>query len=361
LRPCAYQIDRPNSSLRIFPNASNNPNRSTKPDDCASRYSPQSLTPTIRGPLALQALAADLMPELPEVETMCRGIAPVIGRRVVKIERPPCRRRPIVIQPRLDRFRRRAEGKSIVAIQRAGKRLVIWLDSAAMRPRDPRLTQVSANFAACHGEEAIVVEPRMTGLVLLADPPTHEHLRFRLRLSGSKRELLFWDRRGLGSVRLFSAEEFAARFVGESTTLGPDALSVSVEQLHHRLGFSRRAIKVALLDQRAIAGIGNLYASEILHTAGIHPATRCQRLRPVQWQCLHAAMLDVLNEAIRCEGSTLADGTYRNALNQSGDYQNHHRVYDRAGQICPTCARGPVRRIVQAQRSTFFCPACQMR
>ena len=202
----------------------------------------------------------------------------------------------------------------------------------------------------------------MTGLVLLADPPTREHLRFRLCLGGhSKTDLLFWDRRGLGTVRLFSAEEFAAEFHTENGRLGPDALQLSADEMRERLHRSRRAIKVALLDQRSIAGIGNLYASEILHAAKIHPATRCHRLRRDDWNRLHAATREILELAIRHEGSTLADGTYRNALNQSGDYQNHHRVYDRAGQTCPTCRQARIRRIVQAQRSTYFCPECQKR
>jgi formamidopyrimidine-DNA glycosylase len=288
------------------------------------------------------------MPELPEVETMCRGIAPVVGQRVLKVERPLCRRRPIAIQPRIDRFQRRAEGKTITGVERAGKRVVIWLSD--------KLRQTKQN----RGEEAIIIEPRMTGLVLLADPPTRGHLRFRLRLSGHHRELLFWDRRGLGSVRLLSAADFAALLGDESKTLGPDALKISPQQLRERLHASKRPIKVALLDQRSIAGIGNLYASEMLHAAGIHPAAQCNRLKPKQWDRLHTAMRVILNSAIEHEGSTLSDGTYRNALNQSGGYQNHHRVYDRAGKPCPTCGHH-VQRIVQAQRSTFFCPTCQRR
>jgi formamidopyrimidine-DNA glycosylase len=114
-----------------------------------------------------------------------------------------------------------------------------------------------------------------------------------------------------------------------------------------------------LLDQRAVAGIGNLYAAEILHRAGIHPAVRCDRLRGEQWRRIHAAIIEILEMAIRYEGSTLADGTYRNALNESGGYQNHHRVYDREGQACLVCRTGRVERIVQAQRATFFCACCQ--
>lgn len=298
------------------------------------------------------------MPELPEVETMCRGIAPIVGRRVLHVGRPPCSRRPITIQPRLDSFRRRAEGKTIVAIERLGKRVVIWL-GAQVQGLQP--LGLRTNCAPL-GAEAIVIEPRMTGLVLLADPPTQEHLRWRMRLHGkAARDLLFWDRRGLGSVRLLSAAEFQNKFHGAQQTIGPDALQLPAEALRNRLCRSHRAIKVALLDQRAIAGVGNLYASEILHTAGIHPAARCHRLRRHDWTRLHAAVREVLEAAIRYEGSTLADGTYRNALNQSGGYQNHHRVYDRAGRPCPTCGRGHIRRTVQAQRATFFCPACQRR
>ena len=154
------------------------------------------------------------MPELPEVETMCRGIAPILSRQVLGVERPPCTRRPISIRPRMEQFHKRAVGKNVAAIERLGKRVVIWLGSKTA------------------GAEAIVIEPRMTGLVLLADPPTREHLRFRLRLSGkSKLDLLFWDRRGLGTVRLFSAQEFAAEFHTENGRLGPDALQLSADEI----------------------------------------------------------------------------------------------------------------------------------
>lgn len=296
------------------------------------------------------------MPELPEVETMCRGIAPIVGCMIRKVERAPCRCRPITIEPRIDRFRQRTVGKTIVAVRRAGKRVVIWLAQ-----KQKKHLKGSISNPLIHGEEAVVLEPRMTGLVLLADPPSREHLRLRIALTGrGNRELLFWDRRGLGSVRLFSAEEFSSQFGPTGRTLGPDALELSADELQRRFATSRRPIKVALLDQRAVAGIGNLYASEILHLASIHPATSCQSLRRDEWKRIHAAMLEVLQDAIRHEGSTLSDGTYRNALNQSGGYQNHHRVYDRAGGPCAQCQTEIVR-IVQAQRSTFYCPQCQPR
>jgi formamidopyrimidine-DNA glycosylase len=239
--------------------------------------------------------------------------------------------------PRIDAFDRRVGGKRIVAIDRRGKRVLIQLDD----------------------DQVIVIEPRMTGLVLLADPPTEAHLRLRLWLSeGPHRQLLFWDRRGLGTVRLLRAAELALSI---DSRLGEDALTITAERLRARLGHSRRAVKVALLDQSVVAGIGNLYAAEILFVAGVDPRARCDRLSRAQWDRIAIAIKRVLEEAIHYEGSTLGDGTYRNALNQTGGYQNHHRVYGRADAECPRCREATIRRIVQAQRSTFFCPACQRK
>lgn len=267
---------------------------------------------------------------------MRRGIASALGKQIVEAGRIACPRKPIEIQPSVGQFRRRVQGATVAKLGRIGKRVVIRLDTT----------------------DVIVIEPRMTGLVLIADPPTREHLRWQLVLEGGP-TILYWDRRGLGNVRLFSRRGFLQRF--DSTVLGPDALQITAELYQQQLANSRREIKTALLDQRAVAGIGNLYASEILHTAGIHPQRRCDLMSRKQWQALASATRQVLEEAIRHEGSTLADGTYRNALNQSGSYQNQHRVYDRAGQCCSGCQSSTIRRIVQAQRSTFFCVQCQTR
>jgi formamidopyrimidine-DNA glycosylase len=136
---------------------------------------------------------------------------------------------------------------------------------------------------------------------------------------------------------------------------------MTLDQWSAALSRTRREIKVALLDQTLVAGIGNLYASEILHLAGIHPRAAAGRLNRRCVARLHEATLAVLTTAIRYEGSTLNDGTYRNALSRNGSYQNEHRVYAREGETCPSCGRSAVRRIVQAQRSTFFCPTCQRR
>jgi len=279
-----------------------------------------------------------LMPELPEVETMCRGIAGIVGSRIVDADRPPCDRQPILLSPLITTFAKRIIGHPISCIARRGKRVLIYIG-------DDR--------------QVIVIEPRMTGLVLVSDPPTTEHLRFRLSLAGGPHsELLFWDRRGLGTVRLLDQSE-AAVVLGPDR-IGVDALEITCEQLRAQLGVSKRPIKVALLDQKCVSGVGNLYASEILYVAGVDPRVVCDRLSGPQWRRIHLAMGEVLRDAIMHEGSTLSDGTYRNALNQDGGYQNLHRVYDRAGKPCCRCG-ALIQRIVQAQRSTFFCASCQRR
>jgi len=278
------------------------------------------------------------VPELPEVETMVRGIRPFVeGRRIVAVRRCKTHCRPIGMSPTFARLAKRIEGQTVTAARRLGKRVVLDLSNAA----------------------SLVVEPRMTGLMLLADPPDVEHLRLEWEFEDRREynSIWFWDRRGLGTVRLFGPGELE-RDLGPGK-LGPDALLFDVALWRERLGSTSRAVKVALLDQKLVAGIGNLYASEILHVAGIDPTRSSQTLRPADLKRLDAAVRSVLELAIQYEGSTLGDGTYRNALNQSGRYQNEHRVYMRDGESCQTCGRGSIARIVQAQRSTFFCNKCQ--
>jgi formamidopyrimidine-DNA glycosylase len=268
---------------------------------------------------------------------MVRGIRPVLeGRTLIEFARLPCRRRPIVLEPGLAVIRRRTSGQKIAAVRRRAKRVVIELESG----------------------EGFVVEPRMTGLMLVTDPPTTEHLRFAWHVAGAGMQstALFWDRRGLGTIRLLNREALKALMAPGK--LGPDALDMTPALWGEALATTRRPIKVALLDQSLVAGIGNLYASEILHLSRIHPATPADRISPARIERLADAVQSVLNTAIEQEGSTLSDGTYRNALNQDGGYQNSHQVYDKAGRQCPRCRREIVR-IVQAQRSTFYCTGCQ--
>lgn len=268
---------------------------------------------------------------------MRRGIAGIVGSRIVRVSRPRIRALPIQIAPPLEQLRRRVRDRQITEVGRVGKRVIVSLDSG----------------------DRLVFEPRMTGRVLLSEPPSRSHLRLVFDLvGGPQSQLLFWDVRGLGVVQLLTPEQFE-RLLG-SHRLGPDALEISACELRERLGASRRPIKVALLDQKAVAGIGNIYASEILHRARVHPATPCSQLRAADWKRVHRQTREVLEEAILCQGSTLSDGNYGTAKNEPGTSQDRHRVYQRAGQSCMGCGRAEIVRIVQAQRSTFFCPHCQL-
>ena len=308
----------------------------TKPEARITREARSSNDEFPNDECPIDDLVRLLVPELPEVETMRRGLLCLEGRRIASVNQPPCQCRPIALTPRMAEFRRRAVGQRIESIERRGKRVLLVLA----------------------GGDAIVFEPRMTGVVLVGRPPDRDYLRFELTVSGrGPKRLLFWDRRGLGSVKLLRPREIETQLGAHQ--LGPDAMAVTAAALREQFANSRRAIKVALLDQRSLAGIGNLYASEILHVAGVHPERPCARLAADEWRRVHAAMRRVLKRAIAMEGSTLSDGTYRTALNNAGSYQNCHRVYDRRGDTCPTCCIGTVERIVQGQRSTFFCPICQ--
>lgn len=286
------------------------------------------------------------MPELPEVETMRRGLAGLVGRRITAVDFPRTRVRPLSIEPRPRTLAGRIVGRTVAAVHRRGKRIAIELAPAASA-----------------GRLWLVIEPRMTGLMLVVAPPTEEHVRMRLLCAddGSATagmRILFWDRRGLGTIRLFD-DAALDRACGPHKH-GPDGLVVRGDDLAARLGGSRRAVKVALLDQRAVAGIGNIYAAEILFRCGIDPRTPCRRLGVAAWQCIADVTRRVLAEAVDHEGSSIGDETYRTADNRVGRFQLRHRVYGREGSPCTTCG-GAIVRIVQVQRATFFCPACQPR
>ena len=303
------------------------------------------------------------MPELPEVETMRRGIASIVGRRIALATFPKKTRQTITISPRPRTLAGKLVGRCIVAVHRFGKRIAIEFDG-------------TPNCGKQFQPHWLVIEPRMTGLLLLAEPPTPQHVRLDIRLSQprqqagphvaapaatgrpSKRDsqLVFWDRRGLGTVRFVDKRGLLAACGPDR--LGPDALSITGRDFVARLGRSSRAVKVALLDQKAVAGIGNIYAAEILFHAGVDPRTPCRLLTVDRWKRIARVTRHLLAKAIQCEGSTIGDGTSRTADNRSGQFQLYHRVYGQKGMPCHAC-NGPIERIVQAQRSTFFCPRCQ--
>jgi formamidopyrimidine-DNA glycosylase len=285
------------------------------------------------------------MPELPEVETMRRGIAGLTGGRIVAARFPAGRCRPLAISPSPTELAVRLDGTRIGSVARHGKRLAIGIEGEGLAP------------------QWLVIEPRMTGLLLVAEPPTPTHVRMELDIApgrghapGRHRTLLFWDQRGLGTIRLVDAAGLE-RACG-AAKLGPDGLVVTGEELAGRLGRSRREVKVALLDQSAVAGIGNIYAAEILHRAAIDPRTPCPRLSAAAWDAVAGATREILATAVVHEGSSIGDELYRTADNRKGGFQKLHRVYGLAGSRCQTCG-GTISRIVQAQRSTFLCATCQ--
>ena len=288
------------------------------------------------------------MPELPEVETMVRGIRPYVeGRTLHTVRVPPCECKPLLIEPSPKIIARRVSGASVDRVWRRAKRVVLTLSTG----------------------DAFAIEPRMTGLMLVDEAPDAGHMRLewvfeqtsskRKRKSDEVNSLWFWDRRGLGTIRLLTPKEQEIVFGPER--LGTDALEMTEDAWREALAKTRSAIKVALLNQKLVAGIGNLYASEILHRCRISPEVPARNLSKKQIGRITEVVPAILNEAIRYEGSTLGDGTYRNALNESGGYQNAHKVYAREGEACPTCGRGKIARIVQCQRSTFFCRLCQRK
>ena len=278
------------------------------------------------------------MPELPEVETMRRGLLKALGGTIKSIDEPIIPYRPIKIEPTIKLFRKRAVGATIVAVKRIAKRVLVELDTG----------------------DSIVMQPKMAGIAMISDPPSSTHTRLVFELTGAEADrFLYWDRRGLGSVSLWSPDEIEEHL--GAGKLGPDASTVDETSFADRFCKGTREVKVALLDQKIVCGIGNLYAAEILHAAKVHPTSRCNSLNKNVWKRIHRETIRILNEAIEKEGSTLSDGTYRNAINGEGSYQNQHLVYDRANKLCLTCKKGTIQRIVQSQRSTFYCTVCQRK
>jgi len=276
------------------------------------------------------------VPELPEVETMRRGLLQTVGGIITTIIEPDIPYRPIKIDPSIQVFRKRVLGSTITSVDRIAKRVLVKLSTG----------------------DSIVMQPKMAGIAMVSIPPSEQHTRMVFDLSGAAvSRFLYWDRRGLGTVSLWTEAQIEEHL--GPNKLGPDASMVDQKTFVERFGSIDREVKVAMLDQRVVCGIGNLYAAEILHAAKVNPSSRCKNLARLKWNRIHRETIRILCEAIEKEGSTLSDGTYRNAINGEGSYQNQHLVYDRENERCLTCKKEVIQRIVQAQRSTFFCPKCQ--
>jgi formamidopyrimidine-DNA glycosylase len=273
------------------------------------------------------------MPELPEIETVRRDLTDrILGRKIVRVEVLA----PQIVEGDADAFASALAGRTIIRIDRLGKALIICLDGAVI--------------LVCHF--------RMTGqLYPVGEEPLPSHTRAAFTLDDG-RTLVYRDARRLGRLEVVGdrAQSVILR------NLGRDALedSPSEDELAALLGKRRTAIKVFLLDQRHITGVGNIYASEILHRCGIHPEEPCLNLTRADVRCLIGTMQDVLSEAIGERGTTISD--YVTGWGRVGDFQYRLRVYRRAGEACVReGCRGTVQRTVQAGRSTYYCPQCQER
>ena len=271
------------------------------------------------------------MPELPEVETIVRGLAAALpGRRIEKVE---VLRPDLIEHESAASFAKALRGRRVVDVSRRAKNIAISLDD----------------------DERLMVNLGMTGNLMAcpAGSMTPSHLGVRMRLDGGQ-ELLYNDSRRFGRLwRLDRAgwREFDARLGVEPLSRG-----FTGKRVHEMAEASRVAVKTWLMDQARIVGVGNIYASEALFRARIDPRRPADTLALAESGRLARGVREVLREAIDFRGTTLLD--YRDADGNSGEFAKRLRVYDREGEPCLRCGR-PIQRIVQANRSTFFCPRCQ--
>jgi formamidopyrimidine-DNA glycosylase len=260
------------------------------------------------------------VPELPEVETVVRSLAPHLpGRRIVSAE---FRSRRVTPGNRR-KLASKLEGRTIVGIRRRGKFIVITLD-----------------------EGLLAVHLGMTGKLLLdkaTTPHTHGIITF------DEGVLIYDDPRQFGRI------EWNPARIGK---LGPEPLEITLDEFRTRLRSKKTRIKSLLLNQQFLAGMGNIYVDEALFASGIHPLAQASRLTASRAAKLYQAIRETLTLAIEHRGSSISD--YVDADGARGDFQVLHRVYGREGEACLKCG-GPIKKTVVAQRGTHFCPRCQKR
>jgi formamidopyrimidine-DNA glycosylase len=281
------------------------------------------------------------MPELPEVETIRRDLEKeVISRRIKAVE--VAGMRSIRRHPNKKHFVGRLEGRKITAIDRRGKYLLLRLE----------------------GSDVLVVHLGMSGQLLRAKGTAqrakgdkHTHVVITFTAGG---QLRFIDPRTFGELFVTAADELEKE-VPELGHLGFDPLEDIMswtrfaEMLHDR----KMKLKALLMDQRFVAGIGNIYSDEILFAAGLRYDRSSETLSSQEIRRLYRAMVETLQDAVKHRGSSLADEQYRDLFGEIGDYQSQHKVYDREGQPCRRC-RSSIVRIKLAGRSCFLCEQCQV-
>jgi formamidopyrimidine-DNA glycosylase len=283
------------------------------------------------------------MPELPEVETIARGVdARVRGEQIVEAwfgtHREPFKTPPA-------RQASGLEGRVILGVHRTGKHIVCELGPA---PTDGSILDGSSG----EPDAQWIVHLGMTGRLLVTTPdgPVANHTHARLGLSGG-REIRFVDPRRFGRLELRELRRTAG-FKGA----GKEPLTIGAEEFAALFRGRKLAIKAALLNQSLLTGVGNIYADESLFRAGIRPRRRAGRLTRAELERLRGALSAVLEHAIRLGGSSVSD--YVDADGVRGFFQLEHCVYLRTGQPCRVCGTA-IRRIVVAGRGTHYCPQCQ--
>lgn len=280
------------------------------------------------------------MPELPEVETIRRDLdKEVVGRRVKLVEVSGMR--SIRRHPNKKHFIAKLEGHKITGVVRRGKYLLINLDEGAV----------------------LVVHLGMSGQLLRSkggarDPVgDHTHVVITFTQGG---QLRFVDSRTFGEMFVTTSDEVEAQ-VPELAHLGFDPVEdmISWTRFGELIIARKSKLKIVLTDQKVVAGLGNIYADEILWGAGLRFDRLSESLSSQEVRRLYRSMLEVLQEAIKYRGSSLADEGYKDLFGVLGEYQNHHKVYAREGEACRRC-RSPIERVKFNGRSTYYCAQCQV-
>lgn len=302
------------------------------------------------------------MPELPEVETVAAELhARLPGRRIEGVEALWPR---TIGHPSVEEFGAALAGLRVQSVSRRAKYVVIQVGSAEpTRSREARLKEThpgEGEFAETHCADGarLLVHLRMTGRITIepASTPRDPYTRLALRLDGGD-ELRFADTRKFGRWYLLQPGEEAP--MPSFAALGPEPLEpeFTPEVFAGRVAARRGNVKGALLDQRLVAGLGNIYADEALFRAHIHPRRTLQSLRPAEIAALHEAIVTVLQRAVERGGTSFSD--YRTTWGLLGGYQEELSVFRKGAAPCPACGT-PIERDVIAGRGTHYCPRCQM-
>ena len=291
------------------------------------------------------------MPELPEVETIARGVHDRVRNDRITDVWFSSHREPF--KTPASKQAKGLEGRVILGVKRIGKHIVVHLGSEPARPSSKRLPPAlpKSPLHTMAGAEWIV-HLGMTGRLLVTTPnaPIERHTHARLTLA-SGCELRFVDPRRFGRLEL--------RDLARTDTFsapGAEPLTIGSAEFAALFRGRRLAIKAALLNQSLLSGVGNIYADEALFRADLPPRRQAGRLTRAELERLRIALIEVLQHAIRAGGSSVSD--YVDAAGVRGFFQLEHRVYQRAGEPCLVC-KTPIKRIVLAGRSTHYCPLCQ--